>query len=122
LLTYAALTVQSRHRTAAESALGGLASLVVTHPRFAGWAAAVSEAAVAGPLEIAVVDRPDLAALAIRTRSPGAVVVTAGDSPLLADRPPGAGYVCRGFVCDRPETDPQRFAAAIRASGGSVVM
>jgi uncharacterized protein YyaL (SSP411 family) len=32
--------------------------------------------------------------------------VTGGDSPLLADRPAGAAYVCRGFVCDAPITEP----------------
>jgi uncharacterized protein YyaL (SSP411 family) len=65
----------------------------------------VGEAHVAGPLEVAVVDAPALAAAARRTTSPGAVVVTGGDSPLLADRPGGAAYVCRGFVCDAPTTD-----------------
>ena len=110
LLDYAALTGSTDHRTAAERALGAAAPLVSGAPRFAGWAAAVAEAALAGPLEVAVVDRPDLAAIARRTPSPGAVVVTGGDSPLLADRPGGAGYICRHQVCDEPVTDAGTFA------------
>jgi uncharacterized protein YyaL (SSP411 family) len=80
--------------------------LVERFPRFAGAAAAVGEAVLAGPLEIAVVGAAELAAIARRTTSPGAVVVTGGDSPLLDGRPAGAAYVCRGFVCDAPVDDP----------------
>src|SRR5450759_1564174 len=47
--------------TAAEAALGAVAPLARQHARFIGWAAAVGEAAVAGPLEIAVVGRPNAA-------------------------------------------------------------
>jgi uncharacterized protein YyaL (SSP411 family) len=106
LLTYAALTGSAEHRTAAEAALATVAPLFARHARFAGWACAVAEALVAGPAEVAVVDRPDLLAVARRTTSPGAVVVDQG--PLLEGRPAGAAYVCRGFVCDAPTTDPAR--------------
>jgi uncharacterized protein YyaL (SSP411 family) len=113
LLSYAALTGDADARTTAERAAGSLAPLVERFPRYAGWIAAVGEAAVAGPLEIAVVDAPDLAAVARRTTSPGAVVVTTGTSPLLAGRPAGAAYVCQGFVCDAPTTDAEELAARI---------
>jgi uncharacterized protein YyaL (SSP411 family) len=106
LLTYSALTGSGDHRSAAEAALGTVAPLFAQHARFAGWACAVAEALVAGPAEVAVVDRPDLLAVARRTTSPGAVVVAAG--PLLEGRPAGAAYVCRGFVCDAPTTDEVR--------------
>ena len=106
LLTYAALTGSDRHRTAAEAALSTVAPLFARHARFAGWACAVAEALVAGPAEVAVVDRPDLLAVARRTTSPGAVVVDRG--PLVEGRPAGAAYVCRGFVCDAPTTDEPR--------------
>jgi uncharacterized protein YyaL (SSP411 family) len=70
-----------------------------------------------GPLEIAVVGPPgsDRDALeAAARRRPGAVVVVADeareDIPLLSGRTPvdgrAAAYVCRGFVCERPVTDP----------------
>jgi uncharacterized protein YyaL (SSP411 family) len=39
--------------------------------------------------------------------------------PLLESRPlldgTEAAYVCRGFVCDRPTTDPAGLARAVRA-------
>jgi len=66
-------------------------------------------------LEIAVVDAPALAAVARRTTSPGAVVVTGGRSPLLAERPAGAAYVCRGFVCDAPTSDAADLARRVGA-------
>jgi len=106
LLTYAALTGSDLHRTAAEAALRTVAPLFARHARFAGWAAAIGEALVAGPAEVAVVDRPDLLAVARLATAPGAVVVGAG--PLVEGRPPGAAYVCRGFVCDAPTTDEAR--------------
>jgi uncharacterized protein YyaL (SSP411 family) len=111
LLTYAALTGSDAHRSAAEAALGTVAPLFSRHARFAGWACAVAEALLAGPAEVAVVDRPDLLALARRTTSPGAVVVNQG--PLVEGRPAGAAYVCRGFVCDAPTTDETRLRAQL---------
>ncbi len=96
-------------------------------PRFAGWSLAAAEAAVAGPLEVAVVgaagtpERAELERVARASASPGLVVVAgepstaeAGEAdepetvPLLAGRGlvdgRPAAYVCRGMVCDRPVT------------------
>ena len=115
LLTASALTGRADQRDAAALALGMAAPLVERFPRFAGWSAAACEALIAGPLEIAVMDAPELAAIARGATSPGAVVVTGGDSPLLADRPAGAAYVCRGFVCDAPTRDPQVLADRVGA-------
>ncbi len=122
LLSYAAYTGSTKHRDAALAALGAVAPVVGRYPRFAGWAAAVGEAALAGPVEVAVVGRPDdpatraLVTVARRSPSPG-LVLAAGDPdagnggvPLLEgrilvdDRP--AAYVCRNFVCGRPVTEP----------------
>jgi uncharacterized protein YyaL (SSP411 family) len=113
LVTHAALTGRSAHRDAAERALASVTPLDERFPRFAGWAAAVGEALQAGPLEVAVVGAPTLATLARRTTSPGAVVVTGGDSPLLADRPAGAAYICRQFVCAAPLTDGSALADSL---------
>ena len=113
LVTRAALTGDAGGRDRAGAALATLVPLIARQPRFAGWAAAVAEAVVAGPLEVAVADSAALAAIARRTTSPGAVVVTGGDSPLLAGRQAGAAYVCRGFVCDAPTTDPAELAARL---------
>ena len=120
LLTYAALTGSQKHRDAAEAALARSSHLVEKVARFAGWAAAAGEANVAGPLEIAVVDSPELAAVARRATSPGAVVVAGppnGSSPLLADRLVPAAYVCQGFVCDAPINDAAALATRVRARG-----
>ncbi|MDQ4084742.1 MAG: N-acylglucosamine 2-epimerase, partial [Actinomycetota bacterium] len=81
--------------------------------------------------------RAELHRVALASPSPGAAVVvgepsapgSGGDSdgsgpetspvvPLLRDRPlvdgAAAAYVCRGFVCDRPVTDPEALRAALR--------
>ncbi|MFG1928127.1 thioredoxin domain-containing protein [Cryptosporangium sp. NPDC048952] len=126
LLTYAALTASIRHREAAEGALAKMAPVAERFARFAGWACAVGEAAVAGPLQVAIVgsgaDADALRTAAWRATSPGTVVVTgepdAEGVPLLADRPlvggEPAAYVCRGFVCDRPTTDASALAEQLR--------
>ena len=106
LLGYAALTGSAPHRDRAIAAVAALTPFAASYPRFAGHALGVAEALAAGPVEVAVVNRPDLLAIARRTPSPGAVVVGGGNSPLLADRPEPAAYVCRGFVCEAPTTDP----------------
>jgi hypothetical protein len=124
LVTAHALTGQGRLRDAAEGALATVSALAERVPRFAGWSLAAAQAMQDGPLEVAVVgpagaDR-DALALAAR-RHPSAVVVVAdGPSeaiPLLAGRVAvdgrAAAYVCRGFVCERPVTDPQDLLAVL---------
>ncbi|MBV9174406.1 MAG: thioredoxin domain-containing protein, partial [Chloroflexi bacterium] len=122
LLTYSALTGSLRHREAAERALRFVGSIGVSQPRFLGWALAGAEAAVAGPVEVAVVgDDPGLVEVAWRHRPPGAVVVAgtpdAAGVPLLQSRPlvggQPAAYVCRGMVCDAPVTDVDELRAAL---------
>ena len=119
LLAHAAVTGSGRHRDAAEAALRTVRLLADRVPRFAGWSLAAAEAAVSGPLEIAVVGdegdalRGELEHAARRSVSPGAMVVAgapgASGVPLLADRGlvdgKAAAYVCRGMVCERPVTD-----------------
>ncbi|MDQ2959066.1 MAG: thioredoxin domain-containing protein [Actinomycetota bacterium] len=114
LLSYSALAGSSRHRQAADAALAAAGQLAVREPRFAGWTLAIAEAALAGPLQVAVVGAGELAdnllTTARHSTSPGLVLVAGAPDapgvPLLADRPLLAGepaaYVCRGFVCDRP--------------------
>ncbi|HEX6755659.1 MAG TPA: thioredoxin domain-containing protein, partial [Mycobacteriales bacterium] len=108
LLTYAALSGRTEYREAADAALATLAPIAGAYPRAAGWACAVGEAALAGPLQVAVSLPPDAAGEdLVRTArlgtSPGLVVVAgpadAPGVPLLADRPLVGGrpaaYVCR---------------------------
>ncbi|MPZ95233.1 MAG: DUF255 domain-containing protein, partial [Propionibacteriales bacterium] len=131
LLGYAAVAGSGRHRDAAEAALSVTRQLATTAPRFAGWGLAVAEAALAGPVEVAVLGDPDDPARAVLQRTslaaaaPGAVVVVGEPGstavPLLQDRPlvdgAAAAYVCRGFVCERPVTEPADLADLLAASG-----
>jgi uncharacterized protein len=125
LVSYSALSGETSYREAADAALATVGPLIGGHPRFAGYAAAAAEAALAGPYEIAIAthdpeDDP-LVAAAYRHAPPGTVVV-AGEPdrpgvPLLADRPliggASAAYVCRGFVCDRPVTSVDDLVARL---------
>ncbi|MDU0314495.1 thioredoxin domain-containing protein [Phycicoccus sp. M110.8] len=125
LLTCSALTGDTAMRDRAEAALSSSGFLAARDPRFAGWALAVAEASVAGPLQVAVVgegvDAAELLATARASSSPGLVLAHGRpDSPgvpLLADRPlvrgAAAAYVCRGFVCDAPVTDAAALSAAL---------
>ncbi|WP_129840781.1 thioredoxin domain-containing protein [Streptomyces sp. RFCAC02] len=128
LLSYAALTGDDRYRAAAERALGIVTPLAGRAPRFIGWGLAVAEAAYDGPRQVAVVGpRGDAATealhrTALRAAAPGAVVALGApddpeQAPLLAGRPLREGrptaYVCRGFECDLPTTEPETLAAQL---------
>jgi uncharacterized protein YyaL (SSP411 family) len=125
LLTCSALTGDSAMRERAEAALSASGQLAARDPRFGGWALAVAEASVTGPLQVAVVgtgpDADALAEAARRSPSPGLVMVhgepDSAGHPLLAQRPLVGGhpaaYVCRGFVCDAPVTDVAALTAAL---------
>jgi uncharacterized protein YyaL (SSP411 family) len=126
LLTYAALTGSPEHRAAAEAAVRAVGSMALVQPRFFGWTLAVTEAMVAGPVQVAVVGedgRAPLTALSWHQRPPGAVVMSGAPDapgiPLLADRPlvggKPAAYVCRGFVCDLPVSTEEALRRALRS-------
>jgi len=126
---WSALAGSPRHRELGEAAVGSVARLAERAPQAVGWALAVGEALLAGPLEVAVsgpagLERDALAAVARASTSPGAVVVVgepdAPGVPLLAGRPLVGGrpaaYVCRGFVCSAPVTDVSALGAALAPS------
>jgi uncharacterized protein YyaL (SSP411 family) len=129
-LTYSAITGLSEYRVIAEEALRMVTLLAKRAPRVAGWGLVAAEAMLTGPVEIAIVGDPgstDTSALlaVARSTAPGGSVLAwaAGpddaDVPLLRDRPlidgAASAYVCRGFVCEQPVTDPAALAARIRA-------
>ena len=115
----------SRYAEAAAESLLAHSPLLDRAPRSAGHWLAVAEAAVRGPLQVAVsigtaraTDSELLAAA--RRIAPGGAVVVGGpvDSmPLLEgrDRIGGAdaAYICRGRVCDLPVTGAAELAGAL---------
>jgi len=125
LLTAAHLTGgqrADRYRQAAVEALQAHSPLLARAPRSAGHWLAVAEAAVRGPLQIAVAcvaPGSSLLSDARRLAPGGAIVVggAMGSSELLAGRDRVAGadaaYVCRGRVCDLPVTDAEDLATAL---------
>jgi uncharacterized protein len=132
LLSYAAYTGSSRHREAAERALGIVRALAPRAPRFIGWGLAAAEAALDGPREVAVVGpqtdpgTETLHRTALLATAPGAVVAlgepgseAALDVPLLRDRTllngSPAAYVCRNFTCDAPTDDPEVLERSLRS-------
>ena len=97
-------------------------ALLARAPRSGGHWLAVAEAAVRGPLQIAVAtgDADSALLAAARRMAPGGTIVVGGavDSmPLLEgrDRIGGAdaAYVCRGRVCDLPVTGEAELAEAL---------
>ena len=125
LLTAAHLVPASRadrYASAAAQSLSTATPVLARLPRSAGHWLAVAEAAVRGPIQIAVAtevfDSPLLRAA--RELAPGGAVVVGGavnSSELLTDRDrvggADAAYVCRGRVCDLPVTTAGDLASAL---------
>uniref|UniRef100_UPI003B3A69F6 thioredoxin domain-containing protein n=1 Tax=Mycolicibacter arupensis TaxID=342002 RepID=UPI003B3A69F6 len=111
-----------RYGRAAADALAAQAALLAGSPRSAGHWLGVAEAAVRGPLQIAVACAgPDSALLAqARRLAPGGTIVVGGpadSSELLRGRGQlngaDAAYICRGQVCDLPVRGAAELAAAL---------
>ncbi|CAN5794480.1 DUF255 domain-containing protein [soil metagenome] len=111
-----------RYAAAAADTLAAQSPLLARVARSAGHWLAVAEAAVRGPLQIAVacdpVDSPLL--VAARRLAPGGTIVVGGaadSSELLAGRgrvrDSDAAYVCHGRVCDLPVTGVPELTAAL---------
>jgi uncharacterized protein YyaL (SSP411 family) len=54
LVTYTGLTGETKHRDIAVRALETVTPIMVRHPRYAGYSAAVAEAVLSGPYEVAI--------------------------------------------------------------------
>jgi uncharacterized protein YyaL (SSP411 family) len=125
LLTAAHLVPASqadRYASAAAEALSTATPVLARLPRSAGHWLAVAEAAVRGPIQIAVATQGSDSTLlrAARDLAPGGAVVVGGavnSSELLIDRDlvggADAAYVCRGRVCDLPVTTAGDLASAL---------
>ncbi|WP_028933997.1 thioredoxin domain-containing protein [Pseudonocardia spinosispora] len=129
LLTASVLAPPDRagkYGKAAEEALAAVGALTVRHPRFAGHWLSTAEAALRGPLQIAVVGNDGLDEMELRATArhvaPGGSVVVIGSPdtpgvPLLAGRAlvkgSAAAYICRGFVCEYPITTAKDLVSAV---------
>ena len=111
-----------RYAAAADATLASATPILARLPRSGGHWLAVAEAAVRGPIQIAVACDPQSSELlsAARQLAPGGAVVVGGpvdSSELLLDRDrvggSDAAYVCRGPVCDLPVTTSEELAAAL---------
>ena len=129
LLRLAALTGEGRYRDAAERAIATITPFTARHPTaFAMWLQAI-DLSLADIVEVAIVGAPDeeatrdLLAVVGGGYTPSQVVALAADPaasevPLLRDRTrvrgKPAAYVCRGFTCDVPATDPDALREQLR--------
>jgi uncharacterized protein len=113
-----------RFGQAAAESLATQSVLLAKAARSAGHWLAVAEAAVRGPIQIAVACDPADSELLVDARvlAPGGAIVVGGaadSSELLTGRGRvdgrDAAYVCRGRVCDLPVTSAQDLETALTA-------
>jgi uncharacterized protein len=118
-----------RYRQAAVDALQAHSPLLARAPRAAGHWLTVAEAAVRGPLQIAVACAAPGSSLLAEARrlAPGGAIVVGGEmgsSELLVGRDRVAGadaaYVCRGRVCDMPVTTAEDLGTSLGVPASSV--
>ncbi|UTI66594.1 thioredoxin domain-containing protein [Paraconexibacter antarcticus] len=132
LLRLGALTGDHRFVAAAEGQLALLQDIAPRYPGAFGHLLQALEFHSRPTLEVAIVgpeaDRAPLVA-AVRHGLRGDIVLSGGDGvedhgvPLLAGRGlvggRAAAYVCRGFACERPVTEPEELTALLGAPHGS---
>ena len=132
LLRLAAWTGEGRYRAAAERAIRSVVPFVSRYPTgFAQWLSAM-DLALAPVVEVAIVgavDDPATVALLEETRRgyrPNQVASVSAapvesivpllhDRIAIEDRP--TAYVCRGFVCRMPVTDPAALRGRLEGAG-----
>ncbi|MES2210843.1 MAG: thioredoxin domain-containing protein [Chloroflexota bacterium] len=135
LLRMGALTGEGRYRTEAERSIRTVTPFTARHPTaFAKWLAAIDHS-LAPVAEVAVVGDPDdpatralLTVVARQTALPSVLAVSSdpGGSavPLLEARTSINGrptaYVCRGFACRLPVTDPEALTEQLRELQGAL--
>ncbi len=134
MLRLASLTGEARYTGAAERAIGTVTPYLASYPTgFANWLSA-AHLAVEGIDELAIVGDPSdaatlaLAAVASDGFRPNVVLAVAADPgvsvvPLLAGRTLVDGrptaYLCRGFACRLPVTDPAALREQLTAGATS---
>ena len=124
LLQLSLSTGEQRYREAAEAALRAGAGIAARYPTAVGHLLAVAASVETGLKEVAVVgpEAESLVRVVWERFRPGVLLAMSADGdgtdevPLLADRwRPGEtlAYVCEGFVCQAPVSDPTALRAEL---------
>jgi hypothetical protein len=136
LLRLAAYTGEARYREAAEAAIASVMPYTARYPTaFAKWLQAI-DFALAPVAEVAITGDPEdeatqgLLQVALGGYAPARVVAVSRtdggptEVPLLRDRPRlrgrPTGYVCLGFTCRLPVTDPDALRDQLAEVAGAV--
>jgi uncharacterized protein YyaL (SSP411 family) len=112
-LHLAELTGDAAFRERADWVLSTLAEPMTTHAPAFGFLLGAADTVVHGALQVALAGNAAALANVVATTYIPSLVLAGGtaDVELLRDRPAIGGrptaYVCRGFVCDRPVTEPK---------------
>ena len=117
LLRLGALVGNEEYHSRAEAILDLLGPLAGEHPSAFGNLLCALDLHTTGATEIVITgDRPDLTDVVHGTWLPNAVLAWGEpyDSPLWAQRPDGAAYVCRRYVCEAPTTDAAELRDRLR--------
>jgi len=114
-----ALTGDARYTDAAREVVALVGDLLVRHPGAFGHTLLAAELLRRGPTEVVVAgDRADLVAVVHRRWLPEAVLAWGEptDSPLWEGRDGDRAYVCRGYTCRTPATDPATLTGQLEAA------
>ncbi|MEJ6606926.1 MAG: thioredoxin domain-containing protein [Candidatus Planktophila sp.] len=128
LLTYAAITGENNCRIRAEAALTKITPLIARAPRAIGWGLAAATALIDGPIQVAIIgpaseETDELWHRAWMSTAPGAVIARTAPNvnpsvgllknrSMISNQP--TAYVCRGFICELPTTDPTELTEILR--------
>ncbi|NQW06398.1 MAG: thioredoxin domain-containing protein [SAR202 cluster bacterium] len=120
LLSYAAITGENNYRIRAEAALTKITPLIARAPRAIGWGLVAATALIDGPIQVAIIgpageETDELWHRAWKSTAPGAVIARTAPNvnpsvgllknrSMISNQP--TAYVCRGFICELPTTDP----------------
>ncbi|MFN8039297.1 MAG: thioredoxin domain-containing protein [Acidimicrobiales bacterium] len=122
LLRLGALTGVARYEERAKDILRLLGGPAAKHPTALGHLLAAVDLSVTGITEVAVSgERPDLVAAVLQAYRPDVVLAWGEpyESPLWEGRTEtgadGRAYVCRGYACQAPTTDPAALLAQLAA-------
>ena len=131
LLSWSELDDRPEWRTMAQSIVARVSHAIAQYPQALGHMAGVAEAMVNGAAQVAIVGDPadaghrELVGRLAVSFVPALVLAgghasAEGQPELLHNRTAIGGrataYVCRGFACDLPTTDPGEFEKQVRAT------